>query len=352
MTIIKANWRYTKIYLEYRCKVDQLSTGSMKVEETYIRYILEWCGSVPFLKVKTIRPTLPEYLLSARLDDSKEQLSCTYTKKILATARRFFTWLFDNYPEYRGINQAWVKTLKSKRLPAAPQNKDIVSLEEILAIASAPVDDTFERRIRAAVVFLYLSGMRIGAFVTMPIKAVDFPNRTIMQYPSIGVKTKNGKAAKTNLLNIPELIEIVQAWDKEVRLLLPENGFWFAPLSPDLREIDQTRLTIGEHREDNARKNIKRWLDKVGLPYHSPHKFRHGHIHYGMNRSKSIADYKAVSLNVMHASMEITDQFYSVQNDSEVKNRIDGLGSVKNVNLGEVNLVAALQELLKDYANK
>jgi hypothetical protein len=59
---------------------------------------------------------------------------------------------------------------------------------------------------------------------------------------------------------------------------------------------------------------------------HSPHKFRHGHIHFGLNHAESVADFKAVSLNAMHSSMEITDQFYSVLNDSEVKDRIGALG--------------------------
>jgi hypothetical protein len=74
---------------------------------------------------------------------------------------------------------------------------------------------------------------------------------------------------------------------------------------------------------------------KDGLPYHSPHKFRHGHIHFGVNHAESVADFKAVSLNAMHCSMEITDQFYSVLNDSEVKDRIGALG--KKNSAGRVN---------------
>lgn len=70
---------------------------------------------------------------------------------------------------------------------------------------------------------------------------------------------------------------------------------------------------------------MKEFLDAVGLSYHSPHKFRHGHIQYGLARSKTIADYKVVSLNVMHASMEITDEFYSNLNDGELESRISGL---------------------------
>lgn len=66
------------------------------------------------------------------------------------------------------------------------------------------------------------------------------------------------------------------------------------------------------------------------MPYHSPNKFRHGHVHYAMTHAKTIEDYKAISLNVMHSSMEITDQFYSVLNESQVKERINLLGKINN----------------------
>ena len=75
-----------------------------------------------------------------------------------------------------------------------------------------------------------------------------------------------------------------------------------------------------------ARKNIKAFIEGAGLQYHSPHKFRHGHIHYGVARAKTIEDFKAVSMNVLHSSMEITDQFYSNLNDKENRDRIGHLG--------------------------
>ncbi len=190
---------------------------------------------------------------------------------------------------------------------------------------ASPADLLLERRARAAAVFLFLSGMRIGAFVSLPIQAVDIPNRKVIQYPSLGVRTKNRKFGITYLLDIPELLKVVQEWDDEVRAILPPNGFWFAPFSSDTGRIDANIISIGEHRDRVARRNIKAWLQSVGLCYHSPHKFRHGHIHYGSAHAKTIEDFKAVSMNAMHSSMKITDEFYSNLNDSEVQNRISGL---------------------------
>ncbi len=320
--INKKNWRLVGKYLEYRLSVDQLSKGSFQLEDTYTRYLLEWAGEKPFIKAHNLRPTLPEFLKNVRNEKTNKKLSPGYIKKILATARRFFSWLVDNQPGYKSIKYSWITTIKVKRLSEIPKQRDAVSLGEILQIAKAPVESLMDERIRAAVVFLYLSGMRIGAFVSLPLLAVDISNRRIMQYPNLGVRTKNEKYAITYLLNIPELLSVVQAWDEKVRSILPPEGFWFAPFSPDTGEIDIFALEVGEHRPTLARKNLVAWMEKTGLKYHSFHKFRHGHIQYGLAHSKNQADFKAVSLNVMHSNIQITDQFYSNISESEVQGRI------------------------------
>lgn len=79
--------------------------------------------------------------------------------------------------------------------------------------------------------------MRIGAFVSLPLPTVDIPNRKVIQYPSLGVRTKNKKFGFTYLLDIPKLLKVVQEWDDKIRAILPLNGLWFAPLSPETGEI-------------------------------------------------------------------------------------------------------------------
>jgi len=314
------------LFLDYRSKVDQICPGSFQKEETHLRYLLEWADEKPFIKAPAIRPTFTEYILSIRLDGDENRLSVGYIKKVLSAARRFFSWLLLNQPGYKVIKPVWINSLKAKRLSEVPRTKEAVTLDEIFEIAKAPANSTKERRIRAAAVMLFLSGMRIGALVTLPIEAVDISNRKIMQYPSLGVRTKNSKFGLTTLLDIPELIAVVRDWDNEIREILPLEGCWFAPLSPETGEIDLNNISVGEHRETLARKNLEAWLNVVGLPYHSPHKFRHGHVHYAMSHARTIEDYKAISLNVMHSSMEITDQYYSVLNDNQVHDRISSIG--------------------------
>jgi len=351
--INKKNWKLTNQYLDDRLHVDQISQGSLGVEKTYLRYLLEWADVTHFSKARKITPTFPEYMKTARLDNKKGSLSPTHINKILSTARRFFMWLFERGGQYRSLKPSWIKKIRSKRLTAIPQTKEYVSYEDILEIDRIPARTAMERRIQAAAVLMYLTGIRVGALVTLPIKAVDLKNRFIYQYPSLGVHTKNNKSAKTVIYPIPELLAVVQAWDNEIREVLPEDGFWFAPLLPESGEIDPNNLIAKDSRVSLVQKNLRKFLRKYGLPERSPHKFRHGHVHYGQAHSRNQADYKAVSQNVMHSTTGITDQFYSNMGDQEKKNRIDSMFNNKSESEEKPDEYALFREFLswKD-ANK
>ncbi len=67
-----------------------------------------------------------------------------------------------------------------------------------------------------------------------------------------------------------------------------------------------------------------------------------------MAHAKTIEDYKAISLNVMHSSMEITDQFYSVLNDQQVHERISSIGKVGKSNHGDKkDMMALFQDFME-----
>ena len=97
--------------------------------------------------------------------------------------------------------------------------------------------------------------MRVSAFASLPINAVDLEKLEIKQWPSLGVRTKNSKCGDTTLLKNPDLLEVIIAWDKEIRNSLPVNGLWFAPLLPISGEIDlkATIEDIGENRAELLR---------------------------------------------------------------------------------------------------
>ena len=133
--INRKNWKRVKEYLEYREHVDQLLEGSLKIEKTYLRYLLHWAGEASFRDAQGIRPTLQEFMLTSRLDGMMGRLSANYIKKTLDTAKRFFEWLLDQRSGYRYSN-AWIKTIKPKRIEDPPREEEVVSLSDCLLYTS------------------------------------------------------------------------------------------------------------------------------------------------------------------------------------------------------------------------
>ena len=324
--INRGNWLLTRAYLEYRVEIDGISPASARLERTWLVHLLKWGGERSFKDAPDIRPSFPTYVVNARRDGKEDPLSAEYVRKTIATARRFFSWLSTHRKGYRAVGSVFVDTLKPPRMSVEPVEHEAVTIEEVRAMARASAKTNREKRIKAAAVFLFLSGMRIGAVVTMPLMAVDIDRRAVKQWPSLGVRTKFGKHATTYLLNIPELLAVVSDWDETVRAVLPEHSYWFAHFSPETGMIDPGHTEAGKHRDVRARKDLKDWLNRVGLPYHSPHKFRHGHAVYALKQAQTVADLKAASQNLMHSDLKVTDGVYGVLSSDDVAERIAGLG--------------------------
>ncbi len=324
--INRNNWQVVKAFLQFRREIEQISEATARLDECRLRHLLLWANDKPFSAVEKIRPPFAEYLRSARLDGKDRPLSPAYTRKVVRTAKYFLRWLRTHRHGYRSISEAWLESLRPPRELGVQKAHKAVTLAEVQAMAGAPANELWEKRIQAAAVFLFLSGMRVGAFVSLPLSAVDIERRTIRQWPELGMRTKFGKHATTYLLDVPEFMPVVEAWDNLTRSELTGDGYWFAPLESLQGGIDTGGATIGRHRHVRVRKDFRRWLEAVNLPYRSPHQFRHGHAVYALKQAQDIADLKAVSMNLMHANLSITDGVYGVMSDQDISRRIGGLG--------------------------
>ncbi len=216
------------------------------------------------------------------------------------------------------------------RLPRTAQNSidhDFVKLDEVRRLATLEINpsDLALRRDQAAAAMLFLSGMRGGAFASLTIECVNLADRTIKQWPSLGIKTKNRKSATTFLLDIPDLIAVVENWDAFVRTRLPMDAPWYPPVTSQWGEQVLSMNAPGENRNIALAKRMRKLFSMAGLPYRSPHKFRHGHAVFALQHANTMADYKAVSMNLMHADIRVTDGIYAPLARDEVKERIAGL---------------------------
>jgi len=322
----RRNYRWVREYLEYLDEVKQLNSRSIGRYWSYLRHLLFWADDVLFSRIVNVRPTFPSYLKNVRAYGDGDLLAPESLKKIVNTSKRFFIWAKMTYPsEFRLVARAWIDTLVVPRrdVPPVPDH-EFVTLEETVLLATLEIDEDnlALRRDRAGVSMLYLSGMRGGALASLPIEAVDVDAREVRQWPSLGVKTKGRKSATTYLLEIPELLSVVKEWDAFVRAQLPPTAMWY---TPTVSQWGQQRLSAnppGDNRNIALVKRVRKLFAAVGLPYKSPHKFRHGHAVYGLLRARDMADYKAVSMNLMHATVEVTDGIYAPPSKDEIRRRI------------------------------
>jgi integrase len=328
--IERRNYLKTKKYLTYLDEVMQLTPASLERYRYYLRHLLLWVGDKDFTSVQDIRPTFPTYIAAQPGKDNKGNLAGATQKKILDTSKRFFHWAKETYPRELGnLPMLWIDTLRLIRQPQAATENVFVSVDEVKQLLAFPAekDDLALIRDQAAAAMLFLSGMRGGAFTTLPIDAVDIENLTIRQWPELGVHTKNTKKATTFLLNIPELMVAIQRWDGIIRNVLPDSTPWYAPITHCWGEQRLSNEEPGKNRLNALEKRLKSLFLLVDLQYKSPHKFRHGHAVYGLMHAQTMADYKAVSMNLMHDSIEITDSTYAPMLSSDVQERILGLSN-------------------------
>jgi integrase len=237
-------------------------------------------------------------------------------------------WLRSEDPKrYPKLTESWLRGIDAPKVAGDVKVREIYSLADVLKIVQTEGGTLYDVRARAAVAFLFLSGMRAGAFATLPISAVDLDARTVKQFPSLGVHTKNTKAALTYLLPIPALLEVVKSWDMLVRSSLPAGELWFASLDHDSAHVMFTSpQNYKRTREHSVGDSVRRACVRAGVKYLSPHKLRHGHAVYAIEQVATVADMKAVSQNLMHASMVTTETIYAQLTGVQVSDRIAALG--------------------------
>jgi site-specific recombinase XerD len=326
--INRQNYHDVRAYLHYIERDKQNAPETVKRARSHLRHLLEWADEIPLTKARSIDPTFPTYLLTARADGREKTLAPASIIKCLTNTRQFFTFAHGEWTlRYKAASQSWIDLLQPPRHIRADSRLPIRqywSLADTLKVASVSTATLREERGQVAVCMLYLSGMRADALASLPIACVDLATQKIMQLPEMGVRTKNRKAALTYLL---ELLKVVTAWDSRVRTL-PPTALWYATLTKDGMAITATtQAYLG--RKDAIEEDVRLICARAEVPYKSPHKVRHGHTMYALKQARNIAELKAISQNIMHASIVTTDRTYGNLLTDEVKLIIGQLGKEK-----------------------
>jgi site-specific recombinase XerC len=326
--INRQNWLDMRAYLRHIERVRQNDPETVCRARAHLRHLIEWADEIPLTKSRTIDPTFPAYMLTARADGRNRPLAPASISKCLSNARLFFAFARDQWHiRYKSISESWIEMLQPPRHMRAESRLTVhhyFALDDVLKIARVSAETLREERGQVAACILFLSAMRADALASLPISCVHLVDRQIDQLPEFGVRTKNRKAAITYLLDIPELFEICARWDSRLRAL-PPTALWYSNLSSDgMRILPVEHAYAG--RNDTVEHDMRLICKRAGIPYQSPHKLRHGHAVYALKLARNMAEAKAISQNMMHASVVITDQVYGKMITDDVRSIIGNLG--------------------------
>ena len=336
--INRDNYQDVKAHLDYRRRIIQNDAQTIRNAWISLKHLLQWADELSLSEAPKFKVSFPEYLLSARNDERKgTPLAPSTMHKILRFARAFFEWARRaEVSKYKGISEGWLDTLRvrrSKGMHTKLNTRQIWTLEEVRKVLQVtPPDNSLRwKRDKAAIAFMFLSGIRVGAFCTLPLEAVDVERKRIKQLPELGVHTKNHKAAITTFLNLSDLLQVVREWDDLARSRA-ESGrvAWYT-------RLDKTGMTIDGHdlitpdRKPGGKisplsTGMKELCKLAGITYKSPHKLRHGFGTWGVKHTKNMAELKAISQNLMHANVGITDGTYGRLPEDDAFDIISGLG--------------------------
>jgi len=327
--INRVNYLLLKEYLNSLATDSKRHRISLTRYEFYLRHLLNWADEIPFSLAHSIPQSLPIYAQNLPGKNGKGLAAPETIKKIINNAKAFFNWAKEEHEaDFSTLPKKWIDNLSSPRIPKDILTvHDYVEYDEILQIARAqiPSQNLTLLRDQAAACFLYLSGARAAAFTTLPILAIDLPNRLVYQSPKLGVHTKNKQGAVTALLKIDELLAPVKRWDEIVRSTLPNTAPWYASIEQSWGANHKLCAESGKNRNIALDKRLGELYEFVGLEYKSAHKFRHGYAVYGITHARSMAQYQAVSRNLMHANISITDEIYASINIKERQRLLDAL---------------------------
>ncbi len=327
--INRENFQYSQEFLQFQLHSKLLASASVERYRFYLRHWLLWLDEIPIGKAPKKLPLFPRYLaIPEERDQKAKALSSTTSKKIIQVVKLFLEWLRIYHPEVLGeISREWIDSLRHIPIPPKNHQRQYISLEETITLATFPPSDNdlALHRDKAAAALLFLSGMRVGAFATLPIEAVDLSSRRIRQWVELGVRTKGQKSATTILLDIPELLSVAQSWDTIIREQLPPTAMWYTPIISCWGEQNLSADKPGKNRIVAVGRRMRLLFRRAGLPYKSPHKFRHGHAVYCIQRAKDMGDMKAISMNLMHVNTQTTDGIYGPFMESEIQYRISNL---------------------------
>lgn len=237
---------------------------------------------------------------------------------IMKPLQTFFAWLSgqDGYrSRIRASDSVYFSLSKRDTTIARAANPRPAPTREqvVTAFAAMPTASDTDRRDRAVVALLILTGIRDGALIGLRLKHIDTDEKWVWQNPKEDVQTKFGKAIRSYFFpGFPEAEAALSDWVSFQRQSLLRGD--------DDALFPKTEVGIGTARKFEAmgltrefwssaatvRKIVAEAFERVGVPAFGPHSFRHMHARRVMRGGATVEEFWAASQNLGHSSMLTT----------------------------------------------
>lgn len=286
------------------------------------------------------------WLKNKNKKSSNQKISLSYCYDTLRRLRAFFDWLSKQSGYKSKINQSYIEflrlTKKETRMVTQSAKGEIPSLEEVKkVIDNIEINNEVDQRDRALISFALLTGARISAIISLPLKCFDENRLIVDQDPQVGVKTKSSKRILTTLfpLNYDKPLKYFLEW---VDYLKNQKGFQSDdPIFPATKiengKINISFYSTGEvepifwQKAGSARKIFEKRFKDAGVKYYHPHTLRHLIVKEFTKTRLTEEEKKAVSQNLGHEDVGTTFGSYGYGKIEEDR-QID---IVRNIKLGD-----------------
>jgi integrase len=285
--------------------------------------ILRFEQHTKFRDFKTYRPPQAQSFkqkLAEMKSPSGRLLSAATRAAIMKHLRSFFLWLRER-PGHRRITVGDCDYFSLSRaeetMAAAITPKVVPTLNQIRAVLrSMPRETPIDRRNRALVAFLALTGARADAVASLRLQHIDVAGRFVDQAGK-EVRTKFRKTFRTYFVVLDS--EILDIFVEYVAFL--QQTLLWGPTDPlfaatELAPGPDRRLRpVGLSRRawsgtGPIRGIVKPAFERAGLPYASPHRFRDMLVQIGERRCRTPEEFKAWSQNIGHDGVLTTFTSY------------------------------------------
>jgi len=322
-------------FFDYLKNSKRFSPKTIEVYEGAIWIWEDFSHNADFGKFnKTAAEAFRDWLKAKKKANSEKEVSLSHCYNTLRYLKLFFGWLSKQSGYKSKINESAVEFLNlSKadvRIATQPKDVEMPSTDEMrTVIESIKGNSEVERRDRALISLIFLTGARITAIRTLPMGSFDRDKLTIDQDPKRGVSTKFSRKIKSALLTFSykEPLNYFRDWfdylEKQKKFGQDD------PLFPATRIENGTEnlgyCNTGEvepvfwKSSSSSREIFRKRFALAGVKYYHPHTLRHLLVKEMTKLPLTEEQKKAFSQSLGHADVGTTFGTYGYGKIEEAK---------------------------------